>query len=30
MDPELGYVGYAYGGNYPMTKSFVGGIELTF
>ena len=30
MDPELGYLGYAYGGNYPMTKSFVGGIELTF
>ena len=30
LDPELGYLGYAYGGNYPMTKSFVGGIELTF
>lgn len=30
LDPELGEIGYAYGGNYSMTKSFIGGIELSF
>ena len=30
LDPELGELGYAYGGNYPMTKSFIGGIEVSF
>ena len=30
LDPELGELGYAYGGNYSMTKSLIGGIEVTF
>ena len=30
MDPELGPLGYAYGGNHTMVKSFVGGIEVSF
>ena len=30
MDPELGPMGYAYGGNHTMVKSFVGGIEVSF
>lgn len=30
LDPELGELGYAYGGAYPLTKSIVGGIELAF
>jgi len=30
LDPDLGEYGYAYGGNYSMTKSFIGGIELSF
>ena len=30
FDPELGPIGYAYGGNHPMVKSFIGGIEITF
>ena len=30
LDPELGPIGYAYGGNHTMVKSFVGGIEVSF
>ena len=30
LDPELGPLGYAYGGNHTMVKSFVGGIEVSF
>ena len=30
FDPELGPIGYAYGGNHSMVKSFIGGIEITF
>ena len=30
FDPELGPIGYAYGGNHTMVKSFVGGIEVSF
>lgn len=30
LDPDLGDLGYSYGGAYTMTKSFIGGIELTF
>jgi len=29
-DPEMGEIGYAYGGNHTMVKSFVGGIEVSF
>ena len=30
MDPELGTLGYSMGASHPMTKSVVGGIEVTF
>ena len=30
LDPEFGELGYAYGGNHSMTKSIIGGIEITF
>lgn len=30
MDPELGVLGYTMGASHPMTKSIVGGIEVTF
>ena len=30
LDPDLGPIGYAYGGNHTMVKSFVGGLEVTF
>ncbi len=30
FDPEMGPLGYAYGGNHTMVKSFVGGIEVSF
>ena len=30
FDPEMGPIGYAYGGNHTMVKSFVGGIEVSF
>ena len=30
FDPELGPLGYAYGGNHTMVKSFIGGIEISF
>lgn len=30
MDPELGVLGYSMGASHPMTKSFVGGIEVSF
>ena len=30
FDPEMGPVGYAYGGNHTMVKSFVGGVEVSF
>ena len=30
LDPEMGVLGYAYGGSYPITKSVIGGIEITF
>lgn len=30
MDPELGHLGYTMGASHPMTKSIVGGIEVTF
>ena len=30
FDPDFGELGYAYGGAYTLTKSFIGGIELTF
>ena len=30
FDPELGPLGYAYGGNHSMVKSIVGGIEVSF
>ena len=30
MDPELGVLGYSMGASHPMTKSIVGGIEVTF
>ena len=30
FDPELGPLGYAYGGNHTMVKSLVGGIEVSF
>ncbi len=30
FDPELGPLGYAYGGNHPMVKTLVGGVEVTF
>ena len=30
FDPELGPLGYAYGGNHSMVKSLVGGIEVSF
>lgn len=29
-DPDLGPLGYAYGGAYSMVKSVIGGIEITF
>ena len=29
-DPELGPIGYESGGGYPMVKSFIGGLEITF
>lgn len=30
LDPELGPLGYAYGGNHTMVKSLIGGVEITF
>ncbi len=30
FDPELGTLGYDYGGAYSMVKSFIGGLEITF
>ena len=30
FDPELGSLGYDYGGAYSMVKSFIGGLEITF
>lgn len=30
FDPELGSLGYDYGGGYSMVKSFIGGLEITF
>lgn len=30
LDPELGPLGFAYGGNHTMVKSFVGGVEVSF
>lgn len=30
LDPDLGELGYSYGGAYSMTKSVIGGIELSF
>ena len=30
FDPELGPIGYAYGGNHTMVKSVVGGVEISF
>ena len=30
FDPELGPLGYAYGGNHTMVKSFIGGVEISF
>ena len=30
FDPELGPLGYAYGGNHTMVKSFIGGLEVSF
>ena len=30
FDPELGPIGYAYGGNHSMVKSLIGGVEITF
>jgi len=30
FDPELGTLGYAYGGNHTMVKSFIGGVEISF
>lgn len=30
FDPELGPLGYAYGGAHTMVKSFIGGIEVSF
>ncbi len=30
LDPDMGPVGYAYGGNHTAVKSVVGGIEVTF
>lgn len=30
FDPEFGPLGYDYGGTYPLAKSFIGGIEVTF
>ena len=30
LDPELGPLGSAYGGNHTMVKTFVGGIEISF
>lgn len=30
FDPELGQLGYAYGGNHTMTKSLIGGVEVSF
>ncbi len=30
LDPDLGAIGYAYGGNHTAVKSFVGGVEVSF
>ncbi len=30
LDPDLGPIGYAYGGNHTAVKSFVGGVEVSF
>lgn len=30
FDPELGPLGYSYGGAHTMVKSFIGGIEVSF
>ena len=30
FDPELGPIGYAYGGNHSMVKSLIGGVEISF
>ena len=30
FDPELGSLGYESGGGYPMVKSFIGGLEISF
>ena len=30
LDPELGPLGYSYGGNHSMVKSLIGGVEISF
>ena len=30
FDPEFGPLGYAYGGNHTMVKTFIGGVEVSF